>query len=104
MTTAKKGILTVLAGLALPLLVPVAISFGTAAYTVGQARLELSGKEDRAMHVSDMRDLTDSLREERRVRQLQRVADSAFRVQVLDRITDVACDRQPKRRYCGERP
>jgi hypothetical protein len=97
MTTAqKKGIqyaLAILAGAA------------GVAFSTGYSRRELEGKEDTSAHVSDLTAVRDSVRSERAERiqqeQLRLIRDSAWKARMENRVTDIACDLNAKRRYCG---
>lgn len=70
---------------------------GTAAFSAGLARNELTGKEDASAHAADI----SALRSEA---QLQRVRDSAQIGAVFTIVRDVACDQNPRRSYCGRAP
>ena len=93
MTTGKKNALTaILAAIAIPVL---SVTFAT-----GAASRELAAKEDRAAHSSDVRDVLDSLRTERRVRERSAYRDSVRYDVLLDRVTEMSCEQNPRRRYC----
>ena len=72
----------------------------TIAFSAGMARNQLDGKEDRDAHAADMRVLDNAIRDERAARTLQQVRDSALVAAVLERVTDLACQQNPTRRYC----
>ena len=69
-------------------------------FSLGMARNQLDGKEDRATHDADMRAVDNALLAERNARTLQQVRDSALMAVVLERVTDLACQQNPARRYC----
>lgn len=84
-TSQKKSALALLATIGIPLLAAVA--------SIGAARRELSGKEDTSAHALDVQQLRASMT-------LQQVRDSAQMAAMFSRITDVACEQNPRRRYC----
>lgn len=84
-TSQKKGALAALSMFAVPLLAAVA--------AVGAARQQLAGMEPSAAHALDIRDVRSDMRE-------QRLRDSVRMDAMFTRITDVACDQNPQRRYC----
>jgi hypothetical protein len=105
MTPARKNGLGWLLGI---IAVPTVSGF----FSLGAARSELSFKEDRITHDStlnllrrdherDIRAVSDSVLAERTRRDLQQVRDSAQMATILARTTEVACDQNPRRRYCG---
>lgn len=84
-TSQKRGALAALASLAIPILAAVA--------SAGAARQQLLEKENASAHALDVRDLRADMT-------LQQVRDSAQMAAMLTRITDVACELNPRRRYC----
>jgi hypothetical protein len=72
----------------------------TVAFSAGLARRELDQKEDRATHAADLREMQSAIREERNLRELQQIRDSATMSVVLDRLNDIACLQNPNRGYC----
>lgn len=72
----------------------------TVAFSAGYARREVDTKEDREAHAADVRSLSDRIRDERELRQLQVLRDSATMATLIVRVTEVACDQNPRRRYC----
>lgn len=84
-TTQKKNALAAFASLAIPLLAAVA--------SVGAAKQQLANMEPSSAHALDIRDVRSEMRE-------QSIRDSARMEAMLSRITDVACDQNPQRRYC----
>jgi hypothetical protein len=72
----------------------------TVIFSAGMARSQLDGKEDRAAHEADMREINSALLAEQTARTLQQVRDSALMAVVLERVTDLACQQNPSRRYC----
>lgn len=84
-TSQKKGALAVLVSIAIPILAAVA--------SAGAARQQLTEKEDTSAHVLDVQELRAAMK-------LQQVRDSAQMATMFARITDVACEQNPSRRYC----
>jgi len=106
MTTARK---TMLVGVPLGLIVAFAVASGA-------ARVELAGKEDRAAHDADivrlqgadrdardaMRDVLDTIRADRSLRELRAQRDSITLREILRTVTDLACEQSPRGKRCDE--
>ncbi len=81
----KEYAVKVLLNVAVPLLATVA--------ALGAARQQLAGMEPRADHAIDIAGVRAEMSE-------QRIRDSARFDAMLTRVTDVACEQNPNRRYC----